>query len=86
MASSVDTNDRRTQVGRVRTMVRTQLAQSQRRRQQLSDALVALRQDLLKYRNEVRTRLREISQQAAARKAGSKVPPAPPFDERERVK
>ena len=66
---------RRTQASRVRTAVRTQLAKSQRRRQELSHALRALRHDLRELRSQVRMRLRELSHEVASRRAAPAKPP-----------
>ena len=60
---------RRMQIGHVRAAVRTQLADSHRRRQELSQALVSLRQGLVEFRTRLRTRLREMSHELANRKA-----------------
>ena len=57
---------RRDHASRVRKAVRTQLARSQRRRQELSHALSALRRDLREFRNQIRTRLRELAHTVAA--------------------
>jgi hypothetical protein len=72
--------DRRSQASRVRTAVRTQLAQSRRRRHELSQALYALRRELREFRSQVRMRLREMSQEVATRRTPSPkvVAPAPP--------
>jgi hypothetical protein len=59
---------RRSQASRVRSAVRTQLAISQRRRQELSLALCALRQDLREFRNQVRSRLRAASRDIVTRR------------------
>jgi hypothetical protein len=61
---------RRMQIGRARSAVRHQLADSQRRRQEISFALILLRRRLLVFRTEVRNRLREI----ITRRTGKKVP------------
>jgi hypothetical protein len=58
---------RRSHARRVRSAVRMQLALSQRRRQELSHALYALRRDLREFRDQVRMRLRESSREATRR-------------------
>ena len=55
---------RRTHISRVRAAVRHQLAQSYRRRREVSRALADLRDSLNEMRNEVRVRLRTLSQKA----------------------
>ena len=60
---------RRARVAHVRAVVRTQLADAQRRRQELSQALIGLRQGLIEFRTQLRTRLREKSHELANRKA-----------------
>jgi hypothetical protein len=67
----------RAHVGRVRSAVRTQLAQSHRRRQELSDALLTLRRNLRGFRSQVRSRLLEISSRRTAPKAPTVPPPTP---------
>ena len=73
---------RRSHATRVRSAVRTQLQRSQRRRQELSHALCALRRDLREFRNQVRMRLREMSHVVATRRRVQALlaqgPPAPP--------
>jgi hypothetical protein len=61
----------------VRAAVRTQLAHNQRRRQELSQALGTLRRDLRDFRCQVRTRLRQISHEAAKRRTASAKPSTP---------
>jgi hypothetical protein len=68
---------RYTQAARVRSAVRTQLAHSRRRRQELSHALGILRRDLRQFRSQVRTRLLAISHEAATRRAASARPVTP---------
>jgi hypothetical protein len=68
---STPADARRSQASRVRSAVRTQLAQSQRRRQELSHALWSLRRDLREFRSQVRMRLREMSHEAATRRTPS---------------
>jgi hypothetical protein len=72
--------DRRSQASRARTAVRTQLAQSRRRRHELSQALCALRRELREFRSQVRMRLREKGQEVATRRTPSPkaVGPVPP--------
>jgi hypothetical protein len=60
---------RRMQIGHVRAAVRSQLADSQRRRQELSQALATLRKGLVDFRTQLRSRLREMSHELAHRKA-----------------
>ena len=60
---------RRMQIGHVRAAVRTHLAESQRRRQELSEALVGLRRGLLEFRSQLRTRLREMTHGLASKHA-----------------
>jgi hypothetical protein len=52
---------RRSQASRVRTQVRTQLAQCHRRRRELSYASSLLRRQLKEFRSHVRMRIREMS-------------------------
>jgi hypothetical protein len=59
---------RRLQIGQKRAAVRAQLASSLRQRQEISFALVRLRRGLLEFRSEVRSRLRAIGSDAAARR------------------
>lgn len=67
---------RRLYLQQVRGAVRDQLAASQRRRrQELAQALAALHGQLLQIRTDTRARLREISEDAAARRAAKRVPP-----------
>jgi hypothetical protein len=63
---------RRIQAGKTRAAVRAQLASSQRQRQEISFALVRLRHGLLEFRSEVRSRLRQISSDAARKRSGQK--------------
>jgi hypothetical protein len=63
---------RRTQIGQARAAVRALLATSQRQRQDISSARARLRRGLLEFRSEVRTRLREIGDEAARRRAAEK--------------
>lgn len=66
---------RRMHVRQVRAAVRTQLAESQRhRREELSQALGVLHQQLQRIRSDTRTRLREIGLDAAARRTARKSP------------
>jgi hypothetical protein len=67
----------RAHVEGMRNAVRTQLAQSHRRRQELSDALVTLRRNLRGFRSQVRSRLREISLEIASRRTPPKAPSVP---------
>ena len=67
-APSARADLRSTQAAHVRATVRRQLAHSQRRRQELSHALGALRRDLREMRTQVRTRLREMSYHATSRR------------------
>jgi hypothetical protein len=62
---------RRMQVGQVRAAVRTQLAHSHLRRQEVSQALGQLREGLLEFRTKVRSRLRESGGEIANRKTGN---------------
>jgi hypothetical protein len=57
---------RRTQLGQIRAKVRAQLADSQLRRREVSQALAALRRGLVEFRSGLRTELRDGA--AAARK------------------
>ena len=60
---------RRSQAGRVRTAVRTQLARSHRHRRELAYASSMLRRRLRELRSHVRIRLREMSRALAAMRA-----------------
>ncbi len=60
---------RRARIALVRAAVRSQLADSQRRRQEVSQAIVALRRGLIEFRTQLRSRLRNISHELANRKA-----------------
>jgi hypothetical protein len=48
---------RRTHMGEVRAAVRTQIVESYRRRQEISQALVELRRGVTEFRTQLRTRL-----------------------------
>jgi hypothetical protein len=61
---------RRTHANHVRSVVRAHIVKSSRRRQEVANALRVLRQQLRVRRIQLRTRLREISQQAAGRRTG----------------
>jgi hypothetical protein len=52
---------RRAHIGEVRAAVRTQIVESYRRRQELSDALTRLRRGLTEFRSQLRRRLHKRS-------------------------
>lgn len=60
---------RQARIAHVRAVVRTQLAESKRRRQEMSQALVTLRKGLVDFRTQLRSRLRKMSHELANRKA-----------------
>ena len=68
---------RRTQLGQIRAKVRAQLADSQHRRREVSQALGALRRGLVKFRSGLRTELREAGAVAARKKTAPPVAPPP---------
>jgi hypothetical protein len=60
---------RRARIAHVRAAARHHVADSQRRRRELSQALVALRQGLLQFRSRLRNTLREKSHAVITSKA-----------------